>query len=120
MTAALQDAFPTLRRCASCGALRFYPKPLCPACHSMETERAEVSGRGEVYSFTVVHRAPSAELKAETPYVVALIDLDEGVRVTGRLLAPQGCEPRCGDRVRLTASDRPFAVFEICREEPAP
>ena len=113
MTFAPRDVFPTLLRCASCGALRFYPKPLCHACHGSGTERADVSGEGDVYSFTVVHRAPSAELKAETPYIVALVDLDEGVRVTGRLIAPETGEPRCGDRARLKASDRPFAVFEI-------
>jgi uncharacterized OB-fold protein len=117
MTTATATAFPTLRRCTSCGKLRFYPKPLCPACHGAGSEPADASGEGTLYSFTVVHRAPSAELKAEVPYIVALVDLVEGVRVTGRLLAPEGREPQCGDRVRVTASDRPYAVFETVDAE---
>ncbi len=117
MTTAKAHAFPGMRRCTSCGALRFYPKPLCPSCHGAGSEPAEVSGEGTVYSFTVVHRAPSAELKPETPYTVALIDLVEGVRVTGRLLSPEGREPRCGDRARVTADDRPYAAFEIVEKE---
>lgn len=117
MTTATTYAFPTLRRCTSCGALRFYPKPLCPSCHEVSSEPAAVGGEGTVYSFTVVHRAPSAELKAETPYIVALVDMVEGVRVTGRLLSPDGREPRCGDRARIKADDRPYAVFEIVEKE---
>ncbi|WP_173932610.1 OB-fold domain-containing protein [Chelativorans sp. Marseille-P2723] len=117
MTVANQNVFPTMRRCTACGSLRFYPKPLCPACHDAKSEAAQVNGQGELYSFTVVHRAPTRELKAEAPYIIALVDLDEGVRVTGRLIMPEGRTPRCGDRVRLVAGGQSFAIFESIDRE---
>jgi uncharacterized OB-fold protein len=105
-------SLPTLRRCTACGALRIYPKPLCAACHHDGAESATVSGFGKVYTFTVVHRPPTPELKPDAPYVIALVDLDEGVRAPARLKAPEGYAWRCGDRVRLAPVQAPYAVFE--------
>jgi uncharacterized protein len=104
--------FSTLRRCTACGDLRIYPKPVCAACHHDGSEPAAVSGIGKVYTFTVVHRAPTPEFKPEAPYVIALIDLEEGVRAPARLKAPKGYRWRCGDRVRLAQDKAPYPVFE--------
>ncbi len=67
-----------LQRCRSCGSFRFYPSPVCWDCMSLEYDWTRVSGLGEVYSFTIVHRPPQQAFAADVPYVVALVVLAEG------------------------------------------
>lgn len=67
-----------LQRCASCGTYRFPAGFMCPDCSSLDLAWQRVSGRGKIYTYTVVHRAPHPALAGEAPYVVALIELDEG------------------------------------------
>ncbi len=62
--------------CDGCGASFFVPQHACPHCQSEAWTYLESSGRGVISSFTVVHRAPTREF--EPPYVVAVVDLDEG------------------------------------------
>lgn len=74
-----------VQRCTACRRFVFYPRAVCPYCFGAALEWTPVSGRGTVHAVTVVHRAPSPELQPETPYVVALVDLEEGVRLMARL-----------------------------------
>jgi uncharacterized protein len=67
-----------LQRCTGCGTYRFFPTPVCPVCWSTEADWAPVSGRLTLYSFTVVHKPVSEAFAAQTPYVVALVTLEEG------------------------------------------
>ncbi len=67
-----------IQRCTQCGHYQFYPRIICTACMSDGIEWVQASGHGRVLSFTVIHRAVSAAYKAEVPYVLALIELDEG------------------------------------------
>jgi uncharacterized OB-fold protein len=68
-----------LPRCQACGRLNWFPRAMCRYCSATELEWIQVSGRGRVYTFTTVHRAPGEVF--EVPYVLALVDLDEGVRM---------------------------------------
>src|SRR3972149_8797559 len=70
-----------LKRCTRCAQLHFPPRHLCPACWSDALEWVEASGKGSIYSHTIVRRAPNAEFAAQGPYVLALIALDEGPRL---------------------------------------
>lgn len=72
-----------IQECADCGRLRHPPGPMCPACHSLNWHHRRASGRGTVHSYTV-HHARFADLP--NPYLVALIDLEEGVRVVSNLV----------------------------------
>jgi len=63
-----------VQRCAACGRTRLPPAPLCAACRSSEADWQEVSGRGEVYTYTVVHRPIAAD--QALPYVIAVIALE--------------------------------------------
>jgi len=74
-----------VQRCGACGRHVFYPRAVCPHCTTGELAWVEAGGGGRVHSFTVVHRAP-AEYREEAPYVVALVELDEGVRLMTRLV----------------------------------
>jgi uncharacterized OB-fold protein len=65
-----------VQRCDACGHYRWTPQILCTRCLAEPFTWTEVSGRGRIYSFTTVHRAPTAGF--ETPYVLAVVELQEG------------------------------------------
>ena len=65
-----------VQRCRDCGHFVFIPQPLCTRCHADALAWVESTGRGTVYSYTVVHRAPRPTF--EVPYVVAIVELEEG------------------------------------------
>jgi uncharacterized OB-fold protein len=71
-----------LERCAACATQRHPPSPMCAACGSVEREAFSASGRGRVYSW-IESRHPSAP--DDEPRIVALIDLDEGLRIVSNL-----------------------------------
>ena len=72
------------------GHLRFIPTEICPHCGSQEWTWQPLSGRGTVYTYTVVHRAPTPAYQADAPYVLAHVEMEEGIRVIGNVI---GCEP---------------------------
>jgi hypothetical protein len=69
------------QRCHDCGRVQPLPRSLCLHCHGSALEWAHASGRGRILSFTVVHRAPTPAWREDVPYVIAIIDLDEGFRL---------------------------------------
>ena len=91
-----------IRRCKSCGALHFMPRYLCPECWSDELEWIDAQGGGTVHSFTIIRRASSAAFAPRVPYVVALIELDEGPRMMSNVLGSDALSVAIGDRVALT------------------
>lgn len=83
---ALRNHRLSLQRCPACGRLRFPPMPGCPYCGSDRAAAwVDVPGRGRVYSYVRVHRALTSAMVGATPYVVAVVELDEGPRLVGRL-----------------------------------
>jgi uncharacterized OB-fold protein len=85
-----------IQRCGECRALRHPPGPACPACGATKPEYAVAAGNGRIHSF-VVHHHPPIPGRRE-PFVVALVDLAEGVRMVGEY---RGRRPAIGDRVRV-------------------
>ena len=85
-----------VQRCAECGALRHPPGPMCPRCHATKRDHVVACGRGVVHSYVVHHHPPVPGTRS--PYAVALVELEEGVRMVGDLL---GCPP--GGRARRHA-----------------
>lgn len=79
-----------LKRCADCGRTHFYPRTICPHCLSDRVDWVRASGQGTIYSFTVVHRAPDPSLADRVPYVVALVELEEGPRMMSNVV---DCDP---------------------------
>lgn len=94
------------QRCGGCGAAQFYPRSLCAACGSRDLAEETASGLGTVFTFTVNHRAPSEAFKADAPYVIALIDLDEGPRLMANVLEADPADVAIGMRVRMTFERR--------------
>ena len=68
-----------LQRCAGCATFRHPPRPVCAACGSTESEWITASGRGEVWSFTVIHPPTLEAFTERTPYGAVVVRLDEGV-----------------------------------------
>lgn len=95
-----------VQRCRDCGSLRFFPRYLCTTCASDATEWVEVSGRGRVHTFTVINRPPSPEFAALVPYVVALIDLEEGPRMLTNIVGEDAMEVAIDDAVAVTFEAR--------------
>jgi len=86
-----------VQRCTSCGHHQLYGRAHCLACRGT-VEWVEASGRGTVYSFTVIRQNMSRSFRHLLPYVVALVDLDEGPRLMTNVV---GCDP---EAVRIGAS----------------
>ncbi len=88
-----------IQQCPACGHYQFYPRIVCAACSSGDPEWVEASGVGSIASFTVVRHAVSKAYEA--PYVVALVDLEEGPRLMTQIV---GCAPQdveIGQKVQL-------------------
>jgi hypothetical protein len=81
-----------MQRCLDCGAFIWTPRPACYECGSEQLEWTELSGKGRVYSFTVIRqvvgRAASKAFEKDIPYVIAWVDLDEGPRMISNII---GC-----------------------------
>jgi len=103
--AAARERRLVIPRCRDCGRHHFYPRSLCPHCGSAQLEWAAAAGTGTLYSYTIVNRAPSPAFEADVPYVVAVVELDEGPHLMSNLV---GCAPaaaRIGMRLKVTFRD---------------
>jgi uncharacterized OB-fold protein len=92
-------------RCRACGTLFLYPRATCPACLSAELDWEQLSGRGRVYTFTVVRQAAHPAFADDVPYVLAIVELDEGPRLLTNVV---GCDPgevRCDQPVEVVFDD---------------
>lgn len=100
-----------IQRCQACGRHVFYPRLVCPHCGGGPLEWVPASGRASVHSYTVVHRAPPA-FAGDVPYVVALVDLEEGPRMMTRLLGIEPGDVEIGMPVRVAIEgDPPLPYF---------
>jgi uncharacterized OB-fold protein len=79
-----------IQRCGSCGAHIFYPREVCPECLSSDLKWRQVSGKGTVYSYTIAQQATHPTFADEVPYVIAIVELDEGPHITTNIV---GCQP---------------------------
>jgi uncharacterized protein len=89
-----------IQRCGACHALRHPPGPSCPDCGALKPEYVVASGLGTVYSFVVHHHPPVPG--RELPFAVALVELDEGVRVLAELTGVPAGDVRIGLPVRIS------------------
>ena len=98
-----------VQRCTGCGALRFPPRELCSGCLSTEATWVPVSGRGEIYSFNVMHQVYHPGFAAEVPYAVVLVKLAEGPKMISNVVGIDAHAVRIGMPVRV--------VFEQLSDE---
>ena len=86
--------------CAACERAQFHPRSHCANCQSRNLEWRESKGHGRIASFTEVQRAPTAAFKEMAPYVIALVDLDEGFRMMVNIVEGEGSRLAIGARTR--------------------
>jgi uncharacterized OB-fold protein len=75
-----------IQRCRACNHRQFYPRAFCTSCLSDEIEWMEASGLGTIYSYTVCRIAANSAFEPRLPLPVAMIDLDEGVRMLANIV----------------------------------
>ena len=91
-----------IQYCSDCQKSIFYPRTLCPHCFSDEISWHEALGTGTIYSFTTVHQA-FGPFKDDIPFVVGVVELDEGVRMMTRIL---------GDKDQIAIDKKVAVVFK--------
>ena len=96
-------------KCGKCGTLDTGPRVICPSCHEDALQRHEVAGNGRLLTWTVIRRPPAA-FRSEGSYAVAVIELDAGVKVTGRIEGPDDVKG-LGTRVTLVSKKNGVPTF---------
>lgn len=112
----------TLRfqRCRCCGHVRWPAAYLCPECLSSDTELIQLPPEGVLYSYVVMHKPFHPSVADKVPYVVATVDLQDGVRILTNLV---DCDPatlRCGDKVRIDFVDSETYSRPVARKKGEP
>lgn len=92
-------------KCRDCGEYHFYPRELCPHCHSDALDWTNVSGRGEIYSFTIARRPAGPAFADDVPYIIAMIKLEEGPRMLTNLKVDDVETVNIGDSVQVHFED---------------
>jgi len=91
-------------KCNSCGRHFFPPRAICPVCHRKSVgkmERVKLKGVGKLFSITEVHEGLE-ELNLQRPYILAMVELEEGARVTAQVIDCDACDLEIGMPVRAT------------------
>lgn len=97
------------RRCRACGEAIWYPRPICPFCHSTDTVWEQACGRGRIYSFTVVRRG-AGPWAAESPFVLAYVELEEGPRMMTNIVDCDFAALEIGGEVEVVFHKTPEAA----------
>ena len=86
----LREGVLRIQCCRDCGRHVFYPRSLCPYCLSESLGWVTVSGRAKLYSYTIVRRAMHPAFQEDLPYVYAIVELEDGPRLTANVV---NCPP---------------------------
>jgi uncharacterized OB-fold protein len=105
-----------VQRCTSCGNHQLYARAHCLRCRST-VEWVEASGRGTIYSFTVIRQNFARPFRDQLPYIVAIVDLDEGARLMTNIVGSEPADVRIGAPVRVrfepVSDEAALPMFEL-------
>ncbi|WP_295722590.1 Zn-ribbon domain-containing OB-fold protein [uncultured Methanobrevibacter sp.] len=88
-------------KCTTCGKVFFPPRVICPDCRRKgNIENIKFSGKGKIHTYSVI-RSPSDEFKTIAPYAVAIVELDEGAKLTAQLVDCDVDDIEIGDPVEM-------------------
>lgn len=105
------------QRCHCCGNVRWPAAYLCPECLSSDAELVELFREGVLYSYVVMHKPFHPSVEDKVPYVVATVNLAEGVRILTNLVDCDLETLRCGDKVRIDFEDSETYSRPVARKE---
>jgi len=94
-----------LPKCEDCQKFWFPPSRTCPHCLSANFSFQDVSGKGKIFSFVTFHRVYRPAFANDVPYVVALIELDEGPRLLSNIMGVTHDQVKCEMRVEVVFDD---------------
>ena len=89
-----------LQKCDACRSWVFYPRSRCSCCLSDQLRWQDVSGKGTLYTFTIARQPTSPHFASEIPQLLAVVELEEGVRLTTNLVHVAEADIRVGMRVK--------------------
>jgi uncharacterized OB-fold protein len=75
-----------LPKCTTCNRVFFYPRVLCPHCHARDITWIQASGKGKLHAFEIAYQSFNRAMKVKTPYILALVELEEGPRMLSNLI----------------------------------
>jgi uncharacterized OB-fold protein len=108
-----------VKHCRACGKDHFYPRPFCPFCWSDQVEWKEASGRGTLYTYSIVHVNDLPPFNERVPYVAAVVELDEGPKVMTNIEDAPFDALQCGAPVVLDfkaiSDDVTIPVFRLAQ-----
>ena len=94
-----------VQKCRDCGELRYYPRAECPQCLSPKTEWKRCSGKGKVYTFTATYQNQTPGFRESLPYIMAYVELDEGLTMLTNIIDCKPEEARIGMPVEVVFED---------------
>ena len=96
---------PVCQRCKDCGTWLWHPLVQCPRCYSFNLYYDKISGRGTVYSYSIVKYNPAPMWQDAVPYILAVVELEEGVRMKFHLVNCAISDVKTGMAVKMTFKD---------------
>ncbi|NIR47401.1 Zn-ribbon domain-containing OB-fold protein [candidate division KSB1 bacterium] len=87
-------------RCESCGKIHFPPRLICPDCQSGSFRVIKLRDKGKVLTYTVIHVAPE-QFATQTPYIMAIVELNDGVKITSQIVDCGIEDVRIGEKVKV-------------------
>ena len=106
----------TMPYCRQCDKVFYYPRHWCPSCFNQDLGWQQVSGRGKVYSYSVIYQSPFPSYQADIPYVLAIIELEEGPRMMTNVVNCDAEHVRVDMAVQVTFERR--GAMKIPQFEP--
>lgn len=94
-----------MQKCASCGKFWFPPGTICPRCGAAEFTWDQTSGRGRVFTFVTYQRLYNKAWDGEVPYVVAIVELEEGPRMLTNITGIDAADVVCDMAVQVVFDD---------------
>ena len=94
-----------IKACNACGEVHHYPRPFCPTCWSEDVEWREVSGRGTIYTYSIVFRNDLPPFNEWSTYVPAIVELEEGPRLMTNIVETDAGSLRVGMPVEVRYRD---------------
>ena len=95
----------SFQKCKECDHVRWPPAIICPKCYSQQTEWIQAAGNGKVYSYVVYHQAFHPAFKDDLPYVVAVVELEEGPHILANIVGCSHDKVKCDMPVEVTWED---------------
>ncbi len=93
------------QKCGSCGQVIYFPRIICHRCLSGDLEWIRSSGQGIVYSYTIIHQASHESFVSDVPYVYAIIELREGIRMISNIININPMLVKIGMKVKVVFED---------------